>query len=143
MDTRVPIKYANITCKARKAEASHKHTRRKNYEEKSYKYIVHSESFRSNAQITIAFARRNCHVSIAATNLRTFICICMRLRVLFAVDRVRVRAYNVIHVQCEIPFKEHQIKLRAHTYMYICVYIYIYIYLACGRQPQKCLFPCL
>ena len=59
-------------------------------------YIVHPESFRSNAQNANAFARRNrprvdCNDEIACVYLRLRACVCVRLRVLFAVDRVRVR----------------------------------------------------
>ena len=58
-------------------------------------YIIHPESFRSNAQNTNAFARRNRprverNNEFARIYLRSFACV--RLRVLFAIDRVRVRA---------------------------------------------------
>ena len=56
--------------------------------------IVHPESFRSNAQNVIAFARRNRPLidqndEFACVYLRLRACVCVRLRVLFAIDRVR------------------------------------------------------
>ena len=60
-------------------------------------YIVHPESFSSNAQIAIAFARRNRprvdrNDEFACVYLRSRACVCVRLRVLFVIDRVCVRA---------------------------------------------------
>ena len=63
-------------------------------------YIAHPESFRCNAQIAIAFARRN-RPRIHRND--EFACIYLRSRafafafvceyILFAIDRVRVRTY--------------------------------------------------
>ena len=54
-------------------------------------YIVHPENFRSNAQNAISFARRNRpRVNCSGE----FVCVYLRLRVLFAIERVRVRACN-------------------------------------------------
>ena len=61
--------------------------------------IVHPESFRSNAQNANTFACRNRHASIATMSLRAFICVRVRLRVLFAIDRVRARACVRVHVR--------------------------------------------
>ena len=58
-------------------------------------YIVHPESFRSNAQN----AAETAHASIAVVSLRAFICV--RLRVLFAIECVFacVRACNRSYVR--------------------------------------------
>ena len=58
---------------------------------RDYRAIVHPESFRSNAQNANAFARRNRprverNDEFACVYLRSFACV--RLRVLFAIDRV-------------------------------------------------------
>ena len=45
-----------------------------------YVYIVHPESFRSNAQNAIAFARRNRPRVNRSDRLRAFICVRLRLR---------------------------------------------------------------
>ena len=68
----------------------------------TYINIVHPESFKSYAQITIVFARRNRPVSITMMSLLAFIFVCVHLRVLFVIDCVCVRAYmysnnNTIH----------------------------------------------
>ena len=53
-----------------------------------YVYIVHPESFRSNAQNAIAFARRNCPCVNRSDRLRAFICVRLRFRA-FAIECVR------------------------------------------------------
>ena len=57
-------------------------------------YIVHPESFRSNAQNAIAFARRN--QSIAAVSLCAFICICVHLHAFASTVRDRVHAHTCV-----------------------------------------------
>ena len=76
------------------------------------------------------------HASIAAivcVRLFACVCICVRLRVLFAIECVRVRACNrtymrAIALTCMWShlIKDHQIKLRAHAHVhvYTCTYIY-------------------
>ena len=71
---------------------------------------VHPESFRSNAQNAITFARRNHPRVNRSDRLRVFICVrlrlhafvfacvCVHLRVLFAIECVRVRACNRTYV---------------------------------------------
>ena len=81
---------------------------------------VHPESFRSNAQNAIAFARRYCPRVHRSDRLRAFsYTVC---------DRVRVRACVRSHLRaCEVHLiKEHQIKLHAHAHVYTrtCTYIY-------------------
>ena len=76
---------------------------------KPYLYIVHPESFKSNAQNANAFARRNRprverNDEFACVYLRLRACVCIRLRVLFAIDRVRVHACVRAHVHIYIRF---------------------------------------
>ena len=78
------------------------------YYDVRYTCIVHPESFRSNSQNAIAFARRNRprvdrNDEFACVYLRLRACVCVRLQVLFAIDRVCVRA----------------LRTRAHTYIHV------------------------
>ena len=78
------------------------------------------------------------HASIAAiVCMRLFacVCICVRLRVLFAIECVRshLRA-------CEVHLiKEHQIKLRAHAHIYTYIHVHVrtYIYTENARALDK------
>ena len=55
-------------------------------------YIVHPESFRSNEQNAIAFARRN-RPRVKRNDAFAFVC----EYILFAINRVRVRVCIYIH----------------------------------------------
>ena len=57
--------------------------------------IVHPESFRPNVQNAIAFARRN---RPRINRSGEFACIYLRLCVLFAIERVHVRACDRAYV---------------------------------------------
>ena len=76
-----------------------------------YVYIVHPESFRSNAQNANAFARRNpprveCSDEFACVYLRSRAFACVRLRSFASTVRDRPRARTCV-------------RTRARTYMYI------------------------
>ena len=92
--------------------------------------IVHPESFRSNAQNAIAFARRNRPRVNRSDRLRAFICMHLRLRAFAFASTVcdRVRTCVRSHLRaCEVHLiKEHQIKLRAHAHVYTCTYVHIH-----------------
>ena len=104
----------------------------------SLTHIVHPESFRSNAQNAIAFARKNRPRVNRSDRLRAFICV--RLH---AIECVRVRACNRAcayvraiartcvrsHLRaCEVHLiKDHQIKLCAHVHVYTRTYMYVHI----------------
>ena len=62
-------------------------------------HIVHPESFRSNAQNAIAFARRNRPCVNCSDRLRAFICVCLRLRAFASIVCDRVRARTCVHVK--------------------------------------------
>ena len=83
--------------------------------------IVHPESFRSNVQIPIMFARRNrprvdCSDEFACVylHLRAFAFACVCEYCSRSTACAYVRAYIRTCVM-STPFKEHQIKLRAHA----------------------------
>ena len=87
--------------------------------------IVHPESFRSNAQNAIAFARRNRPRVNRSDRLRAFICVC--LRVLFAIVCVRVRACNRTYVRAiaRTCVRSHLRYVRTRTYIHVRTYIYM------------------
>ena len=94
--------------------------------------LSNPESFRSNAQNAIAFARRNRPRVNHSDCLRAF-CVCLRLHLhAFAstvCDRVRARTCVQSHIRaCEVHLiKDHQIKLRAHAHVYTRTYMYVHI----------------
>ena len=94
-------------------------------------HIVHPESFRSNAQNAIAFARRNRPRVNRSVRLREFICVRLHLRAFASTvcDRVRARTCVQSHVRaCEVHLiEDHQIKLRAHVHVYTRTYMYMHI----------------
>ena len=85
-------------------------------------HIVHSESFRSNAQNAIAFAHRNRPHVNRSDHLRAFTFTCVY-------DRMRARTCVRSHLRaCEVHLiKDHQIKLRAHAHVYTRTYMYVHI----------------
>ena len=94
--------------------------------------IVHPESFRSNVQNAIAFARRNRPRINRSDGLRAFICVvceyCLRSSAcayMRAIPRTCVRLYLSA---CEVHLiKDHEIKLRAHELIYTWTYMYMHI----------------
>ena len=70
-----------------------------------FTYIVHPESFRSNAQNAITFARRNRpyvnrsgEFACVYLHLRAFAFVCVCEYILFAIECVRVRAIACAYV---------------------------------------------
>ena len=105
--------------------------------------IVHPESFRSNAQNAIAFARRNRPRVNRSDRLRAFICVCLCLRAFASTVCDQVRAIARTYVRsylraCEVHLiKEHQIKLRAYAHVYTRTYVHIHIYTENARARDK------
>ena len=86
--------------------------------------IVHPESFRSNAQNAIVFARRN---RPRVNWQRSFACVNLRAFASTVCDRVHARTCVQSHLRaCEVHLiKDHQIKLRAHAQVYTRTYMYV------------------
>ena len=104
-------------------------------------YIVHPESFRSNAQNAIAFACRNRPHVNRSDRLHAFICVRLRLHAFAYVCEYCLRSSACAYVRaiartcvrshlraCEVHLiKDHQIKLRAHAHVYTRTYMYVHI----------------
>ena len=63
------------------------------------------------------------HASIATMSLRAFICVRVRLRVLFAIDRVGVHPHVRIY--------------GGGKYLWAYIYIYIYIWYGSQKSPRS------